>query len=268
MNPSEFADVIERLLTRLEAGRGAIVSSRAERVNIRSVVGAWFGQYRNAFLQMVGDEQLLAPMDGLMQEILKRASEESARRTMIRNVRAAHRYFTDSLLVPLSRAYWSRAPQQSPAGHDREVALRLRQLDADLSDIEDDARLSYRGPAAELREVLTGVLHILAPTEQVQAMDWYREARRSGARTEPTPTRAERVKFILRSVMQGSAQTETAQTFMNSVEERLASVVNSTYKRGSAATQGAAERVEVQQILQYINALLRELLSPSENVFR
>ena len=116
--------------------------------------------------------------------------------------------------------------------------------------------------------MLTGVLHILAPTEQVQAMDWYREARRSGARTEPTPTRAERVKFILRSVMQGSAQTETAQTFMNSVEERLASVVNSTYKRGSAATHGAAERVEVQQILQYINALLRELLSPSENVFR
>ena len=68
MNPSEFADVIERLLIRLEGGRSATVSSRAERVNIRSVVGAWFGEYRSAFLQTIGDEQLPAPMDGLLQE--------------------------------------------------------------------------------------------------------------------------------------------------------------------------------------------------------
>ena len=47
---------------------------------------------------------------------------------------------------------------------------------------------------------------------------------------------------------------------MISVEERLASVVNSTYKRGSAATHTGTERGEVQQLLQYINALLRELL--------
>lgn len=272
MNPSEFADVIERLLIRLEGGRSATVSSRAERVNIRSVVGAWFGEYRSAFLQMIGDEQLLAPMDGLLQEILRRASETSARRTVTRDVRSTRRYFNDNLLVPLSRAYWSRAPQQSPAGFDREAESRLRQLDADLADsyaqavydVEDEARLSYRGPAAELRELLTGALHILAPTERVQAMDWYREARRSGARSESTPTRAERVRFILRSRSQGSTQTETAETFMSSVEERLAGVVNSTYKRGSAAAHGGTERSEVQQLLQYINALLRELLPSGE----
>jgi hypothetical protein len=49
---------------------------------------------------------------------------------------------------------------------------------------------------------------------------------------------------------------------LNSVEERLASVVNATYKRGSAATHGITERAELQQLLQYINALLRELLPP------
>lgn len=267
MNPSEFADVIERLLTRLAARDNAIVSP-AERLNIRSFVGAWFGQYKAAFVQMVGDEQLLASMDGIMQSILRRTVEKSARRTIIRDIKAARRYFTNTLLMPLSRAYWSRAPQQSPAGHDEEVASGLRQLDSDLADsyvqavfdITDGERLSYRGPAAELREVLTGVLHILAPNPRVEETDWYVEARRSGARKETTPTRAERVKFILRNRMQGSAQTETAETFMTTVEERLASVVNATYKRGSAATHGGTEQVEVQQIVKYINALLRELL--------
>jgi hypothetical protein len=267
MNPSEFADVIERLLARLAARSSAIVSP-AERVNIRSFVGAWFGQYKDAFVQMVGDEQLFALMDAFMQTILRRTLEKTARRTVIREIRVAREYFNDTLLMPLSRAYWSRAPQKSPAGHDQQVASGLRQLDADLADsyeqavfdITDDERLSYRGPAAELREVLTGVLHILAPNPRVQETDWYIEARRSGARTEPTPTRAERVKFILRNRMQGSAQTETAETFMTTVEERLASVVNATYKRGSAATHGGTEQVEVQQIVQYINALLRELL--------
>ena len=270
-NPSEFADVIERLLTRLQAGQSPTVSKRAERVNIRAVVGAWFGEYKNAFLKMIGDEQLLAPMDDHLQTILRRASHASARRTLIRDVRSAQRYFNDTLLVPLSRAYWSRAPQQTPAGFDQEAERRLRHLDPDLadsyaqavSDIEEDGRLSYRGPAGELREVITGVLHILAPTGQVQATEWYREARRSGVRNEPTPTRAERVKFVLRNRLEGSAQTETAETFMSSVEERLASVVNSAYKRGSAAAHAGAEQGELQQLLQYINALLRELL-PSE----
>ncbi len=114
-------------------------------------------------------------------------------------------------------------------------------------DIEDSERSSYRGPAAELREVLTGVLHTLAPNSQIEATEWYRESRRSGTRKEPTPTRAERTKFILRSRAKGSAVTESAESYM---------------KRGSAATHGGTERDELVKLLPYINALLRELLPP------
>ena len=127
-------------------------------------------------------------------------------------------------------------------------------------DLQDEERLTYRGPAAELREILTSVLHRLAPTEIVQETDWYKEARRSGKRKETTPTRAERIKFILRSRMLGSTVDETAETFAESVEERLANLVNTTYRRGSAATHTGTERTELGQLLQYINALLRELL--------
>jgi hypothetical protein len=268
MNPPELIDVLERLRVRLEAGTTREITRLAERRNIRSVVGAWFSEYRPLFVQVVGEEPYILSMDESMQCLLKLASANSARRTVVRATASAIQHFNDNLLVPLSRAYWSRAPERSPAGRDDEVAARLRQLDAELADsyeqaaidIEDSARLSYRGPAAEIREVLTGVLHLLAPNAQVQATDWYRESRRSGTRTEPTPTRAERTKFILRSRAKGSAGTEAAESYMTAVEERLASVINAAYKRGSAATHGGTERDELVQLLPYVNALLRELL--------
>jgi hypothetical protein len=210
-------------------------------------------------------------MDEKMQNLLKLTSDEGGRRAINREVGIAIEHFKESLLIPLSRAYWARAPQKTPAGRDDQVATRLRRVDPELADgyeqavldIENTDRMSYRGPAAELREVLTGVLHTLAPNDQVEATDWYREARRSGSRKETTPTRAERTKFILRSRAKGSASTEAAESYMTSVEERLGSVVNATYKRGSAATHGGTEREELVNLLPYINALLRELLPPA-----
>jgi hypothetical protein len=255
---------------RLSAGGGRNVLNRGERVNIRSVVGAWFSEYKASFLQIVGEEQPFSVMDEKMQNLLKLTSDEGGRRALNREVGAAVEHFKESLLIPLSRAYWATAPQKTPAGRDGQVADRLRRLDPELADsyeqaaldIEDAERMSYRGAAAELREVLTGILHNLAPNEEVEGTEWYREARRSGSRKEPTPTRAERTKFILRSRVKGSASTEAAESYMTSVEERLAGVVNVTYKRGSAATHGGTEREELVNLLPYINALLRELLPP------
>lgn len=268
MNPLELLDILSRVQARIHSARKKLVSATAERRSIQSVVRAWFSEYKRAFADIIGEGGDVAAMDEIMQDLLKLASAPSARRTVERTLSAAVKHFTDRLLVPVTRAYWSRAPQTTPAGRDDEAAARLRDLDRDLADsyeqavldIQEPARMSYRGPAAELREVLTGVLHILAPNPRVEATDWYREARRFGNRTEPTPTRAERIKFILRERTKGSAITQAGESFMSSVEERLASVVNATYKRGSAATHGGTEREELIQLLPYVNAILRELL--------
>jgi hypothetical protein len=273
VNPSEFVDVLRRVLARLKGPKKSRIISVGERRGLRSVVAAWFSEYRDGFAQAFGEEERILRMDGMMQAVLKLASKESARVTIVRMISKSLDYFTENLLVALSRAYWSRAPERTPAGRDGETGKRLKQLDPDLADgyeqavidIEEIDRLSYRGPAAELREVLTGVLHQLAPNEEVEKTDWYKEARKSGARREPTPTRAERTKFILRSRGKGSAVTESDESFMTSVEERLASVVNAAYKRGSAATHGGTERDELLNLLPYVNALLRELLPPLKN---
>ena len=268
MIPSDFVEVMEGLHKRL-AGKGrARHCTPAERRNIESVVGAWFSEYRRSFIESLMDEKSVANMDESMEALLNLTVKNNARRTILISLRRAKDYFTDSLLVPLSRAYWSRAPEKSPAGRDDVVVARLRVIDALLADsyeqavmdVEDAERLSYRGPAAELREVLTGVLHKLAPTAEVESTDWYKEARRSGARKETTPTRAERTRYILRSRLKRSAVTEGAESYTLMVEGRLEGVVSATYNRGSAAAHAGAERNEVELLLPYLNALFRELL--------
>lgn len=273
MNPSEFLAVLERLRARLQAkinaGRSTPPIGRAEQKNVQSVVGAWLGQYEPYFAQMLGgDDPHLAQISEMMEEILRVSSDGSARRTVVRSVANVCKKFRDDLLLPLNRAYWSRAPERSPAGQDEGAAKRLRKLDAKVAadyeqavlDIEDPDRISYRGAASELREVLTQVLHILAPTAEVQATDWYKEARKSGVVTEPKPTRAERTKFILRKQEQGTTGTGFAESYMSMVEERLSQVIGRTFARSNRSTHADSEKDELTRLLPYVNALLRELL--------
>lgn len=270
MNPSEFPDILDNLVSRLKARHMDAVPSAAEVRIIESVVHTWYSEYKTPFAQMLGDEQMIALMDSKMDKLFNLASRRRTRRAVIGAAGAAVTYLREELLMPVNRAYWARSPERVPAGRDETVAVRLRHLDpllADgyeqaISDVEDAKRKSYRGPAAELREILTGVLHALAPNQSVEAEDWYKESRRSGKRDETTPTRAERTKYILRSRAKGSAVTDSAEAHMVSVEDRLGSVVNATYRRGAAATHLGAERDEIQNLLPYINALLRELLPP------
>jgi len=270
MNPSEFLDVLEGLRARLSAGNAPRLI-KSELLNIRAVVGAWFSEYQTSFVQIVGEDQQIRSMDEMMQDLLKLASGDSARKTVIRAVSSARQHFKRNLLVPVSRAHWSQAPERSPAGRDDLVAQRLRQLDGKMADgyeqalldIEDGDRLSYRGPANELREVLTFVLHTLAPNSRVEGAEWYKEAKeaiKQGSRKEKTPTRAERTRFILRSRTDKSVVTEAAESYMTMVEDRLGHVVGKTFERGNAATHAGAEQAELVTLLPYVNALLRELL--------
>ncbi|MBU6483010.1 MAG: hypothetical protein KGS09_21030, partial [Nitrospirae bacterium] len=168
------------------------------------------------------------------------------------------------------RAYWSRAPEAAMPGMDPDVAKRLKGLDEALAesyeqvieDLSDDDRKTYRGTASELREVLRGALNLMASDDDVMHMDWYKEARRNGTRKEPKPTQAEKTKYILRQRNAGSSAVEAAESYMDSVEERLGHVVRASYRRASDSTHAGVERTEVAQQVKYVNALLSELLPP------
>jgi hypothetical protein len=70
MDPTEFLDVLSRLMSTLMRSKAKFVSVKKERNHVRSVVQAWFGQYRPAFL-VLADEKSLAPIDEGLQQMLK-----------------------------------------------------------------------------------------------------------------------------------------------------------------------------------------------------
>jgi hypothetical protein len=132
------------------------------------------------------------------------------------------------------------------------AALSYQQAIADLA---DDNRVSFRGPALELREALRETLDHLAPDKDVEAMDGYKqEPDRKG------PTMKQKVRFIRSarglSKSSGAVPEQTATT----IDELVGTLTRSVYDMSSVATHVAKERKAVVRIKLYVVAVLHEML--------
>jgi hypothetical protein len=132
------------------------------------------------------------------------------------------------------------------------AALSYQQAIADLA---DDSRVSFRGPALELREALRETLDYLAPDKDVTESPGYKqEPERSG------PTMKQKVRFIRTarglSKSSGAVPEQTATT----VDELVGSLTRSVYDMSSVATHVAKERKAVIRIKLYVVAVLHEML--------
>jgi len=118
-----------------------------------------------------------------------------------------------------------------------------------------DNRVSFRGPALELREALRETLDHLAPDKDVEAMDGYKqEPDRKG------PTMKQKVRFIRSarglSKSSGAVPEQTATT----IDELVGTLTRSVYDMSSVATHVAKERKAVVRIKLYVVAVLHEML--------
>ena len=133
------------------------------------------------------------------------------------------------------------------------AALSYRQA---LRDIEDPARISFRGTANELRSAVWDVLETFAPDNKVTESP--------GFKFEPgldRPTHKQRALYVSRHFL-GGPQQETFEPTYRSMEEQehTASLARGIYRRGSASAHMASTRSEVLRTKEYVDILLRELL--------
>jgi len=123
-----------------------------------------------------------------------------------------------------------------------------------ILDLGDDRRVSFRGPALELREALREILDCLAPDREVTSFPGYvQEKDRTG------PTMRQKVRFIMRKkgTQSSSGAPEQAVT---AFEESIAALTRAIYERFSRATHVASERKSVIQLRRYVVAILHEVL--------
>ena len=126
-------------------------------------------------------------------------------------------------------------------------ALSYKQV---LQDLDDDERVSYRGTAGELREVVRELLDRLAPDAEVLKTTNL-EKGRSG------PTMQQKATFILKDRRVSDKARKTAEDGIAAFEYGLA---RSVYNRGSASVHGDSNRQEVRGLKTYADAVLGELL--------
>lgn len=132
------------------------------------------------------------------------------------------------------------------------AAISYRQA---LIDLADEHRISFRGPALELREALRETLDHMAPDEDVMAMAGFKlEKSRTG------PTMKQKVRFILRARESGSAAMQVTEDAATSVEAVLGNLTRAVYNLGSVNTHVASERGEVRKLKRYIDVVLHDLL--------
>lgn len=213
-------------------------------------------------------------MDGLMQALLE-LTNGRGQRTRYLSVLARMRQSLAGLEAQRELRLGQRQAQQSlqtaqgspvaPGPSDTEqrivaalerlvptAALSYRQALADLS---SRGRVSFRGPANELREAFREVLDELAPDEDVMQERGYQPEE---GRT--TPTQAQKVRYILRSQGASGTARRAPEQAAALVEEMFAAFARSTYQRSNIAAHIASTRREVLQMKMYVDSVLAELL--------
>jgi len=130
------------------------------------------------------------------------------------------------------------------------TALSYKQV---LQDLNGQNRFSYRGTAAELREVLRELLDYLAPDSEVLRVVKLNP-------DQKRPSMKQKATFILKNRGVGDTTRKTAEDSVSAVENSVGSLARSVYDRGSVSTHIAATRTEVLTFKGYAEAVLAELL--------
>lgn len=207
-------------------------------------------------------------LDQLMQSLMTRSNAYTSTtiyKKLLENIRGqlgsleAEREYKESELLTRNRTYGvqmattpSNAILTTLDSTVPTAAISYRQAISNLQ----VQQISYRGTAAELREVLREVLDYLAPDRAVQSSAGFRL---ESGRTQPTMK--QKVRFILRSRNRGATATEAPEEAASIVDEGIASLVRATYNRSSASTHTMGEGYsETSQIKRYLDSVLCELL--------
>jgi hypothetical protein len=124
-----------------------------------------------------------------------------------------------------------------------------------LIDLGDPERLSFRGPALELREALREVLDHLAPDDAVMKSENFKL---ESGRTKPTMK--QKVRFILKARGRSKSEIATPENTATTVDTMVGDLTRSVYDKSSVATHIVTSRRNVGQIKMYVRAVLHDIL--------
>jgi hypothetical protein len=256
----ELSDSVTKFV-RLLSQTKLTVSSVGTREHARLMSQRYFGTTRQA-ISGIGLDAEIEKLDACFREILHLADARTSKWIYLDRLKPARKMFPDIV----ARIEMSRGVSQSDVKSTEEDKRIIETLNALLptaalsyqqaiADLADDGRVSFRGPALELRETLRSTLDHLAPDKAVEAEEGYKkEEGRFG------PTMKQKVRFIRKHRGQSKSSGAVPEHSVVAVDEIVGTLTRSIYELSSVATHVAGERKAVIQIKRFIVAILHEIL--------
>jgi hypothetical protein len=254
---------LDTLAAALKRGKAALVSSTDLRDQVKLVVQHYFRQVRPHLVDLSIDAPQLEQLDRISQYLLKLASKTNRRSTYRTRMRELDylRGEIETTIEIRATGGGGRPATRLTTGTEAAIlatldrivpstALSYRQV---LEDLAEPKRISYRGTAAELREVLRELLDHLAPDEEVLKTIKLEKDQRG-------PTMKQKAVFILKARGVGETARKTPVDAVGAVEDSIGSLARSVYIRGSVSAHIVTTRNEVLTVKAYADAVLADLL--------
>lgn len=255
---------VESLAKDIARIKAVNVNSNGIREGARAVAQEWFREVRPNCAQHGLPDSSLTELDAGLQNLLRLANGRNPKRSYqatlktIRNIRP-----TLETQVELARGVADIRVASSATALEVGIvrtleqilphaALSYRQV---LADLVAPPRLSYRGTATELREVVRETLDHLAPDAEVQRAPGFKLEKDRKA-----PTMKQKARYILKARGVGDSSRSAPETSVELLEDQIASLARSIYERGSASTHAATVKAQVLSFKAYADAVLAELL--------
>jgi len=257
---------LDALKKEIAAHGAATVGKQSMRDQAKTLVQQYFRISRPQLVRLDFTDAELAALDEQMQGLVRLANGVSPKTAYAKTIRSTKRLLDQIELSREMRLGLASTPQtpaeNQPSAIEQLIvdtltnlvpgaALGYRQA---VSDLGDDDRLSYRGVAAELREVVREVLDRLAPDAAMQEAGIKIEKDQKGF------TQKQKVRHILRSRGLTENARKAPEQSVELIEELTASLTRSVYVRGSISTHVGSPAEEVRQLKLYADGVLGELL--------
>lgn len=272
--PGREADfeTCDSLWSRFDSLADAVVRNSARNINAaglrqqtRDVVMEYFRQVRPALLRLgVGDTTTQA-LDSEMQQLIGLSTGKNSKTSylkLVRRIRSKRKNLETGLEFLIGA---EKPTDKIPIGNVEasilstletmlpSAAASYRQV---LVDVHETNRNSYRGTAAELREVVREVLDHLAPDADVTGAPGFKlEANLKG------PSMKQKMRFILRARKTGDSARQTAEDSVQHLDDNVGAIGRAVYTRGSTDVHTARPLEEIRNFKLYADAVLGELLA-------
>jgi len=256
-------DALSTAIKKLQASKTANVKAAATREQAKEVVQCYFRLVRQHLIDLGIDFGQITSLDAEMQGVIEIAAKVTRTVTYRKSLTRLEQLRARLEIAIEIAATASSAPTSRPLGPGEAAISKMLNLlipttglsyQQVLQDLDDSKRVSFRGTASELREVLRELLDHLAPDLEVM---------KTGIKLEQgltKPTMRQKTVFILKLRGVNETQRKTASDAIDAVEGAVGSLARSVYNRGSLSTHIGTTRQEVLVFKGYAEAVLAELL--------